>query len=128
MEARHRIHPSILAYAREMRQPQTIAEANLWRVLRNRQSGFKFRRQHPIDRFIVDFYCAEARLLIEVDGESHLEPNQVEYDKARTDYLEDLGYRVIRFTNDNVRYNIEMVTGEILAAIERRIAELKTAK
>ena len=128
MEARHRIHPAILAHAREMRQPQTIAEANLWRVLRNRQSGFKFRRQHPIDRFIVDFYCAEARLLIEVDGESHLEPNQVEYDKARTDYLEDLGYRVIRFTNDNVRYNIEMVTGEILAAIERRIAELKTSK
>ena len=128
MEARHRIHPVILAYAREMRQPQTIAEANLWRVLRNRQTGFKFRRQHPIDRFIIDFYCAEARLLIEVDGDSHLERNQVEYDKARTDYLEDLGYRVIRFTNDNVRYNIEMVTGEILAAIEHRIAELKTAK
>jgi very-short-patch-repair endonuclease len=128
MEARHRIHPVILTYAREMRQPQTIAEANLWRVLRNRQTGFKFRRQHPIDRFIIDFYCAEARLLIEVDGDSHLERNQVEYDKARTDYLEDLGYRVIRFTNDNVRCNIEMVTGEILAAIEHRIAELKTAK
>jgi very-short-patch-repair endonuclease len=128
MEARHRIHPVILAYAREMRQPQTTAEENLWRVLRNRQTGFKFRRQHPIGRFIVDFYCAEAKLLIEVDGDSHLEPNQIEYDRARTDYLEDLGYRVIRFTNDNVRYNIEIVTSEILAAIEHRIAELKAAK
>ncbi|HSA99835.1 MAG TPA: endonuclease domain-containing protein [Anaerolineales bacterium] len=127
METRHRIHPVILARAREMRHPQTVAEATLWHTLRNRQTGFKFRRQHPIERFIIDFYCAEARLLIEVDGESHLEPSQEEYDKARTEYLEELGYKVIRFTNNDVRYNINAVASKILQTIETRMAELKTA-
>jgi very-short-patch-repair endonuclease len=106
METRHRIHPTILARAREMRHPQTPAEATLWRALRNRQTGHKFRRQHPIYRFIIDFYCAQAKLLIEVDGESHFQPDQEEYDKARTEYLEELGYKVIRFTNNDVKYNI----------------------
>jgi very-short-patch-repair endonuclease len=125
METRHRIHPVILAHAREMRHPQTPAEATLWRALRNRKTGFKFRRQHPIYRFIIDFYCAKAKLLIEVDGESHLEPGQKEYDQARTEYLEELGYKVIRFTNDDVRYNINAVANKILQTIEVRIAELK---
>jgi very-short-patch-repair endonuclease len=128
METRHRIHPVILARAREMRHPQTPAEANLWDALRNRQTGFKFRRQHPIERFIIDFYCAEAKLLIEVDGESHLQPDQEEYDKARTEYLEDLGYKVIRFTNNDVRYNIHAVASEILQIVESRIGELKSKK
>jgi very-short-patch-repair endonuclease len=128
METRHRIHPLILAHAREMRHPQTLAEATLWRALRNRQTGLKFRRQHPIYRFIIDFYCAQAKLLIEIDGESHLEPMQAEYDKARTEYLEALGYKVIRFTNDDVRYNIHAVTSEILHTVENRIIELKSKK
>ena len=128
METRHRIHPAILARAREMRHPQTPAEATLWRALRNRQTGFKFRRQHPIYRFIIDFYCAEAKLLIEVDGESHLETDQAAYDNARTEYLEDLGYKVIRFTNNDVRYNIHAVASEILQIVETRIGELKSKK
>jgi very-short-patch-repair endonuclease len=128
METRHRIHPVILAHAREMRQPQTPAEAALWRALRNRQTGFKFRRQHPISRFIIDFYCAKAKLLIEIEGESHIEPDQEEYDRARTEYLETLGYKVIRFTNNDVRYNIHAVVGEILRIVENRIAELKSKK
>jgi len=128
METRHRIHPVILAHAREMRHPQTPAEASLWRALRNRQTGFKFIRQHPIYRFIIDFYCAKAKLLIEVDGESHLEPDQQEYDKARTECLEELGYKVIRFTNNDVRYNIHAVANEILQTIEIRIAELENKK
>jgi leucyl-tRNA synthetase len=128
MEKRHRIHPLILAHAREMRHPQTPAEAALWRALRNRQLRFKFRRQHPIDRFIIDFYCAEAKLLIEVDGASHLEPEQIEYDKLRTEYLEELGYKVIRFKNDDVKFNIDGVTGEILRVVESRIAEIKSRK
>jgi len=126
METRHRIHPIILARAREMRHPQTPAEATLWCALRNRRTGFKFRRQHPIYRFIIDFYCAKAKLLIEIDGESHLEPSQKEYDKARTEYLEELGYKVIRFTNNDVRYNINAVANKILQTIEIRIAELKS--
>jgi len=128
MVKRHRIHPLILTHAREMRHPQTPAESELWRALRNRQSGYKFRRQHPVDRFIIDFYCAEAKLLIEVDGASHLEPEQQEYDKLRTEYLEELGYKVIRFMNDEVKFNIHSVTNEILRVVERRIIEMKGKK
>lgn len=63
-----------------------------------------------MDRFIIDSYCAQAKLF---DGESHFQPNQEEYDKARTKYLEELGYKVIRFANDDVKYNIHAVAGEI---------------
>ena len=99
----------------------------MWRHLRNRNLKYKFRRQHPIDFFIVDFYCAEARLLIEIDGDSHLVKEQMEYDKTRTEYLEELGYKVIRFTNDDVRYNINAVAGEILEVVEKRIQEMNKA-
>lgn len=125
METRHRIHPVILAHAREMRHPQTPAEATLWHALRNRKTGFKFRRQHPIYRFIIDFYCAKAKLLIEIDGESHLEPSQEEYDKARTEYLEELGYKVIRFTNNDVRFKLNEVANKILQTIEVRVTKLE---
>jgi very-short-patch-repair endonuclease len=111
-----------------MRHPQTPAEATLWQILRNRQFGFKFRRQHPIYKFIIDFYCAEAKLLIEVDGESHLGSDQEEYDNARTEYLQKLGYKVIRFTNDDVKYNLQAVAEVILQKVESRIAELKFKK
>jgi len=126
METRHRIHPVILARARELRQPQTPAEATLWQHLRNRKLKYKFRRQHPIYRFIIDFYCAEAKLLIEIDGDSHLGKEQIEYDKARTEYLEELGYKVIRFTNNDVRYTISAVVDKIINTIEKRIEELDT--
>ena len=106
MEARHRFHPIILARSREMRHSQTAAEATLWIHLRNRKMEFKFRRQHPIERFIIDFYCPEVKLCVEIDGESHLEPRQQEYDAARTKYLESLGCTVIRFANEEVRFNI----------------------
>jgi ATP-dependent DNA helicase RecQ len=124
MEKHHRIHPTIRQFARELRQPQTPAEATLWRYLRNRNLKYKFRRQHPIDFFIIDFYCAEAKLLIEIDGDSHLVKEQMEYDKARTGYLEERGYKVIRFTNNDVRYNINAVADEIIKAVEKRIKEM----
>ena len=119
MEPRHRIYPPILERAREMRHPQTPAEATLWRALRNRNLNYKFRRQHPIDRFIIDFYCAKANLCIEIDGESHLDPEQQKYDAARTEFLEDLGYKVIRFTNNDVRYTLDAVATEIINTIEK---------
>ncbi|MBL8079273.1 MAG: DUF559 domain-containing protein [Anaerolineales bacterium] len=127
MEKRHRIHPTIRQFARELRQPQTPAEATLWRYLRNRNLQYKFRRQHPIDFFIIDFYCAEAKLLIEIDGASHLVKGQIEYDQARTEYLEELGYKVIRFTNDDVRYSINEVTSEIIRVVQKRIEEMNKA-
>ena len=113
-EPRHRIHPVIRQFARELRQPLTPMEAALWRVLRNRNLSFKFRRQHAIEFFIIDFYCAEVKLCIEIDGESHLAIEQQEYDAARTEYLESLGRKVIRFTNNDVRYNIHAVVQDIL--------------
>ena len=125
MENRHRIYPPILLRARELRQPQTPAEATLWRQLRGRNLGYKFRRQHPIDRFIIDFYCAETKICIELDGSSHLEKEQEEYDQARTLILEELGYQVIGFTNNNLRYNIHAVVDEIIRVLEQRIDELK---
>jgi very-short-patch-repair endonuclease len=128
MNKRHRIYPPVLLRSRELRHPQTPAEATLWRHLRGRNLVYKFRRQHPLDQFIVDFYCAEAKLCIEIDGGSHFEIEQEEYDKVRTDFLEQLGYQVIRFTNDDVRYNINAVVDEIVRAIENRILELKKEK
>ena len=122
-EKRHRIHPIFRQRSRELRQPQTPAETTLWQYLRNRNLGYKFRRQHPIAQFIVDFYCADAKLCIELDGSQHFEPDQAEYDKARTEYLEELGYTVIRFTNDNIRYDIQAVADEIMKTCERLIEE-----
>jgi very-short-patch-repair endonuclease len=116
VEKRHRIHPAIRQFARELRQPQTPAETTLWQHLRSRNLNYKFRRQHPID-----FYCAEAKLLIEIDGVSHLEKEQREYDKSRTEYLEALGYKVIRFTNNDVRYNIHAVVTMIMEEVESSV-------
>lgn len=123
MGKRLRIHPAIRKFARELRQPQTPTEATLWRHLRNRNLKYKFRRQHPIDFFIIDFYCADAKLLIEIDGDSHSTKEQQEYDKARTEYLEALGYKVIRFTNNDARYNINSVVTVIIEEVEQRIKE-----
>ena len=67
-------------------------------------------------------------MLIEVDGASHFEPEQMEYDKLRTEYLEELGYKVIRFTNDEVKFNIQGVIGEIIRTVESRIVEVKRRK
>ena len=118
LETRHRHHPIILEHAREMRHPQTAAEATVWRHLRNRNLEFKFRRQHPIDRFIIDFYCPEIKLCIEIDGESHLEKHQQEYDAARTQHLESLGCTVVRFTNEEVQFRIVEVVQKIVQTCE----------
>jgi very-short-patch-repair endonuclease len=115
----HRLKPSILAAARELREPLTPAERKLWARLRDRQlDGIKFRCQHPIGRFVVDFYCAACGLVIEIDGDSHAE--QVEYDRARTVWLNEQGYRVIRFFNGDVYERIDAVLEAILAECEKQ--------
>jgi very-short-patch-repair endonuclease len=119
-EKRHRIYPPILARARDMRHLLTPAEAKLWARLRNRQlDGFKFRRQHIIGRFIPDFYCAQCRLIVEVDGDSHAEPDQAEYDRARTEWLNARGYIVIRFANRDILRDTDVVLGAILTTCKR---------
>ncbi|MGA9347784.1 MAG: RecQ family ATP-dependent DNA helicase [Anaerolineae bacterium] len=114
----HRIYPPILASARELRQPQTPAEKKLWTHLRNRQlGGFKFRRQHLIGSFIVDFYCAACRLAVEIDGDSHAE--QEAYDQARTAWLNEQGYHVIRFINRDVFQHLDDVLEAILGECQK---------
>ena len=108
--------PILLAHARELRHPQTALERKLWARLRTNQLGVHIRRQHPIWRLIVDFYCASTRLIVEIDGETHAEPGQIEYDAARTRWLEQRGYRLIRFTNQEVGKQLEAVLAEIAAA------------
>ena len=105
--------------ARQMRCEPTPAEKKLWEKVKNKQLlGFKFRRQHTIDRFIVDFYCGQARLIVEVDGSVH-EYTQEE-DAIRQEYLESLELRVIRFTNSEVLNSVEMVVEQIAVELGNR--------
>ena len=107
--------PDSIKHARQNRHLQTPAEARLWQLLRNHNlDGLKFRRQHPIGCYIVDFYCHDARLVVELDGRSHDE--QIGYDAARTAWLEGQGYRVIRFTNQVVMSDVVRVAEVIRAA------------
>jgi len=103
----------LLHYARAMRRDATRYEARLWRWLRKRPCGYKFRRQVPIGPFIVDFYCAELRLVIEVDGRHHSTIDVHEYDDARTIDLYLMGYRVFRIANETFR-DPEMVSEQVL--------------
>ena len=107
--------PELRQRAKELRRKMTPTERLLWHRVRNRQlGGLKIRRQHPIDRFIADFYCHEARLVIEIDGGIH--EQQTEHDTARTEYLEQRGYRVMRIRNEDVTQDIEQVLADILTA------------
>lgn len=104
--------------AREMRHEPTPAEDALWKHLRGRGlNGAKFRRQHAIDRFIVDFVCVEHQLIVEVDGSIHELPDQQVYDANRQTHLEALGYRILRFTNGEVLKSVEAVLEVIGAAL-----------
>lgn len=118
-----RIHPEIRKRARKLRQDQTPSERKLWARLRGRRlNGLKFRRQHPIGPYITDFYCAACRLVIEIDGDGHLE--REEYDANRTEWLEGQGYQVLRFTNRDVQDNTEAVLEAILEACKGAPADL----
>ncbi len=92
------------------RKTATETEALLWQELRGKKiDGFKFRRQHPIDTFIADFYCHEKKIVVEIDGEYHFQNDQPQYDAWRTEILENLGITVIRFSNYEVENEIENV-------------------
>lgn len=104
--------------ARQLRHDATPAEQILWKRLRHRQlRGLKFRRQHPIGEFIVDFYCAEHKLIIELDGVVHA--YQRERDQERTDILEHQGYHVLRIKNAEIKQDIESVLRRIIAACKK---------
>jgi len=106
--------------ARTLRREQTDAERKLWRLVSGRQlGGFKFRRQHPIDRYFVDFACREASLVVEIDGGQHAV--DVDYDGERTEVLERAGWKVIRFWNNQV-------LDEPMGVLEVILAGLKLAR
>lgn len=111
-----------LNFAKKLRADQTQAETLLWRRLRNqRLGGFKFRRQVPRGAYIVDFLCAEAKLIVEVDGATHGTPAEVAYDHRRTAFLGGLGFRVIRFWNDDIETDIDMVLHAILLECQKTL-------
>jgi very-short-patch-repair endonuclease len=112
-----RITPALKQASRQLRKRQTPMERRLWNRLCKRQlAGLHFRRQHPIGRYVVDFYCAQLGLIVEVDGESH--NYQIEYDEVRTEWLAAQGCRVLRFTNEQIRHNLEGVLMTIKALID----------
>jgi very-short-patch-repair endonuclease len=105
----------LLDRRKELRRKQTPQEEKLWWYLKDRRlSGFKFRRQPSIGGYILDFYCAEKRLVIELDGEIHNEKENLEYDKIRDKYFRDLDYKVLRFKNNQVDIDIN----EVIKVIE----------
>ena len=99
---------------KELRNNATQAEKFLWEELKeSKLKGKKFRRQHSVSDYIIDFYCSSEKLAIELDGEIHNENDRIKYDKQRTEYLNSLGVRVIRFENQEVLHDISSVLKEI---------------
>ncbi len=113
--------------AREMRREMTPAEKKLWfGFLRN--APVKFRRQRPAGWYILDFYCPEKKLVIEVDGAQHYTPEGREYDAIRTAYLESCGLKVVRFNNREVMTNLAGVTDKILKVLSICIVNLRDSE
>ncbi len=99
---------------KDLRKKSTKAEKILWEYLRNRKlAGFKFKRQYSVDAFIIDFYCPKVKLGVELDGEVHFTDEAKEYDENRSGFLSDFGIELIRFNNDEVVNNVEMVLNKI---------------
>ncbi len=108
--------------ARELRQNMTDAEHILWKRLRRKQIlGVSFYRQKPLACYIVDFYCAAARLVIELDGSQHYTPDTQQHDAIRTQTLEAMGLRVLRFDNRQVLQELATVIEVIFAEVEARL-------
>ena len=117
-KSNHRIRgttPNIDQAAKRLRKRSTPAEVKLWQALRSRKlNGLRFRRQHPVGRFILDFYCPSKKLVIEVDGGIHTQ--RKDYDARRTEDLKKYGYRVLRFANEAVLSRLDIVLEEIYRA------------
>ena len=96
----------------------TLSEVLLWKEIKNKQLGMRFSRQIPIDQFIVDFYCKDLMLAIEIDGQSHYHDDQPDKDKRRQIKLESLGIHFLRFDDLDVKSNIRWVANEILIKID----------
>ena len=116
MPRQKRSDPKTKHRAIQLRKESTPAEHKLWSRLRNHQLGVTFRRQHGIGNYIPDFCSPKAKLIIEMDGSQHLD--QHEYDEERTKYFDSIGYKVIRFWNNDVMKDIDSVIRAIIQAME----------
>jgi very-short-patch-repair endonuclease len=115
-----RLSDDMLVFARSLRLHQTDAENLLWLLLRRRSLGFKFRRQHPIGRFILDFYCQEALLAVELDGGEHNDDFATLKDDRRSEALAKAGIHVLRFWNHEVLSSTEAVLEKIYQELMQR--------
>ena len=114
--------PAVRQRAKELRWPLTPAETALWDRLKNKQlNGLKFRRQHPLHHFILDFFCHAHQLVIEIDGAVH--DQQQAYDETRTEWLTQRGFKVMRFTNAEVLNEMDRVLAQILVACQGSAVE-----
>src|SRR3989338_4502814 len=105
---------------RELRHNATPAEKVFWDMVCDKKlSGLKFRRQHSIGKYIVDFYCAALRLIVEIDGDSHGTDEGLEADKIRTTYLESQNYKIIRYANSDILKNLEGVFQDLNSKIKK---------
>ena len=111
-------HPELKRLARQLRKNSTLPEVLLWQHIKQRAYGVQFHRQIPMLHYIVDFYCHEIRLAIEIDGHSHV--HSFEYDAKRQGELEKYGVKFLRFSNDDVKKNMFSV----LLVIEEKVKEL----
>ena len=103
----------LLARRKELRNNSTPQEIILWQQLKRSGLGYKFRRQHSIGSYIVDFYCPSKKIVVEVDGSQHGEADTKDYDQTRKEYLNNLGYTVIRFWNNEINTNLPGVLDKI---------------
>jgi very-short-patch-repair endonuclease len=117
----------LIEASRELRKNSTPAEKLLWKYLRdNAILGIKFRRQHPVCGFILDFYCKRARLGIELDGSMHNDREQQELDQLRTVELSEYGILILRFWNHEVMEDIDAVLNQIYSVTKQRIQKKRT--
>ncbi|MDQ4087473.1 MAG: endonuclease domain-containing protein [Pseudomonadota bacterium] len=108
-----------VAKARALRRTMSLAEARLWQLLRRRAQGFKFRHQHPMGPFVADFYCAAAKLVIELDGIAHEMGDRPAQDARRDAWLRSRGYKILRIPAAELRTNADGVIQHILNACAR---------
>lgn len=115
--------------ARQLRRNQTEEEKELWRALRGRRfAGFKFRRQHTVGEYVLDFYCSDARLAVELDGFQHGSPEGIQSDEARKKFLTEQGIEVLRFWNHQWRKNREGCLVEIWNVVQRNTGCVRIMK
>jgi very-short-patch-repair endonuclease len=109
----------LAAFSRQLRNNPTDAERYLWSKVRMKQiSGYQFYRQKPLGKYIVDFYCPGAKLVIEIDGEDHFQKNKIAEDKKREEFLGTIGLKVLRFNNKDILSNIDGVIEQIALEME----------